>query len=1029
MLKRILRFLSSMELMGVITLIFAFSIGFATIIERDSGTEAAKVLVYNHTWFNVLLFLGAVNLIGSLINYRMFTKRKFTVTLFHLGFVFILLGAGVTRFIGFEGSMNLREGEQRNTFLSAKTYVDINIKEADEDYHFSKQVRYTPSTSVSFSHNVSLSSDYEIELVDYIPNAVETIQKDDKGVPMMRVAISDFISRKDVILQDKEALLLHGQQFVLNGVEPDTMAIKYTTRDGKLFMTSPFPIVIIQMMSGLGDTIPNNTMVEFKTGQIYESGQVRMVLVDYYDAGSIAYTSVSDPTVNNNDVFNFLVRSGNQSRNLLIAGKNGVGMMPGTVKVNNATVSIAYGAKTLELPFEIRLEDFVMERYPGSESPSSYLSKVKVVDGADKFDYEIYMNHILNHKGYRFYQASYDTDEKGTTLTVNHDEWGTIVTYLGYFLMSLGMLLSIFSRGSRFRALYHRALKLGEDRKSIRTVLLLMLFGLGSVSGSFAQDNANIKTYPDAAHAEKFGMLWVQDPQGRFEPLNTLSSEVVRKLCRKEKFHGLTHQQVFLGVMADPVSWANVKLLRVGHKEIMKYLGQEGKYVSYIDLLDTVTKSYRLRSEVEDAYAKQPGKRTTFDKEVMKVYERMNIFYSLVRGQYVRFFPTPNDSTQGWSTGFEYINKIKGEDSLFVKNIVPMYLQAVREGISSSDWTTAEEYLKAIGDYQSKYGQSVLPGEKLKQLETFYNESDIFDRVGRVYLIAGILLLIVLFIGVLRPGKEFKWVRRILSALLIVAFLFHTYGLGLRWYISGHAPWSNGYESMIYIAWATFLAGLVFSRRALISLAATSVLASMALMVAHLTYMDPEITNLVPVLKSYWLTIHVSVITASYGFLGLGAILALFNLLVYLFLNEKNKIRLHTVIEHISIINEMTLTVGLYMLTIGTFLGAIWANESWGRYWGWDPKETWSLVTILVYSFVTHMRMIPGLNSRFVFNLLTLLSYGSVLMTYFGVNYLLAGLHSYAKGEPAPMPMYVWYTLIVILVIALFAAFKNKKHQ
>ena len=268
---------------------------------------------------------------------------------------------------------------------------------------------------------------------------------------------------------------------------------------------------------------------------------------------------------------------------------------------------------------------------------------------------------------------------------------------------------------------------------------------------------------------------------------------------------------------------------------------------------------------------------------------------------------------------------------------------------------------------------------------------------------------------------------KILFSLAVAGFIFHTLGLGIRWYISGHSPMSNGYESMLFISWVTMLAGFIFSRKSLLALAATAVLAGMTLMVAHLSFMDPEITNLVPVLKSYWLTLHVSVITGSYGFLGLGAILGLIVMIMMLFVNKRNQERISATIDELTVINYRTLTLGLYFLTIGTFLGAVWANESWGRYWGWDPKETWSLITIVIYSFVTHSRMIPGMKDVYSFNLLSLFAFSSVLMTYFGVNYYLSGLHSYAGGDAVPVPVFVYMAVIILVSLGVASYMMYKR--
>ena len=210
-------------------------------------------------------------------------------------------------------------------------------------------------------------------------------------------------------------------------------------------------------------------------------------------------------------------------------------------------------------------------------------------------------------------------------------------------------------------------------------------------------------------------------------------------------------------------------------------------------------------------------------------------------------------------------------------------------------------------------------------------------------------------------------------------------------------------------------------------MAATSVVSSLLLMVAALNWLDPEITNLVPVLNSYWLLIHVAIITASYGFLALGALLGFLSLLIMILQSNKNKSRLNLTLKELTFINEMTITVGLFMLSIGTFLGGVWANESWGRYWGWDPKETWALASMLVYIFVLHMRFIPKLKSMYAFNLASLIAFSSIIMTYFGVNFYLSGLHSYAKGDPMPIPSFVYYSIVTVTIVAVLAKWRQKQ--
>jgi cytochrome c-type biogenesis protein CcsB len=255
----------------------------------------------------------------------------------------------------------------------------------------------------------------------------------------------------------------------------------------------------------------------------------------------------------------------------------------------------------------------------------------------------------------------------------------------------------------------------------------------------------------------------------------------------------------------------------------------------------------------------------------------------------------------------------------------------------------------------------------------------------------------------------------------------HTYALALRWYITGHAPWSNGYEALTFIAWGGVLAGFLFIRSSRITLAGTALLAFFTLMTAGHSSFDPQLTDLQPVLKSYWLVIHVACITISYGFLGLGFILGLINVINYIFLKPKNK-NLKMIISELTYVNEMTLTIGLALATIGTFLGGIWANESWGRYWGWDAKETWALVIVLTYAIVLHFRLIPGLKSKFTFNVASVLAFSSVLMTFIGVNYYLSkGLHSYARGETPVFPIWAWITIFSIFGLIILGWYNKRR--
>ena len=294
-------------------------------------------------------------------------------------------------------------------------------------------------------------------------------------------------------------------------------------------------------------------------------------------------------------------------------------------------------------------------------------------------------------------------------------------------------------------------------------------------------------------------------------------------------------------------------------------------------------------------------------------------------------------------------------------------------------------------------------------------------------MILGCLLLLCVFVALLRRGRWTNVTGWVLTGGIACVFLFHTFGLGLRWYISGYAPWTNSYESMVYVAWAIVLGGLLFAFRTRVVPALTSLLAGVLLFVSGLNQMSPEITPLVPVLQSWWLMLHVAVIMAGYGFFFVSALMGLFNMILMIVAKGREKIR--ETIRELTILNEMSMILGLMLMTIGTFLGAVWANESWGRYWGWDPKETWALISVIVYTLVLHLRLIPGWKSKWLFNLLSLLAIASVLMTYFGVNYYLSGMHSYGKTDAQLLPAPFIIGGIVVVIIAVWSGLKRKEFE
>jgi cytochrome c-type biogenesis protein CcsB len=560
-------------------------------------------------------------------------------------------------------------------------------------------------------------------------------------------------------------------------------------------------------------------------------------------------------------------------------------------------------------------------------------------------------------------------------------------------------------------------------------LLLLALLPFNEIQAQNQNDaGAPAVEVIDQDHAALFGELIVLGPGNRLEPMNTLTGKILRKFTGKSEFEGLNSDQVFLGIIADPAKWQKIPIIKIKNELLSQQLGIAGNYAAFEDFFDfSRENSYLISEAVSNAHQKKGMDQSKYDQEVIKADEKVNIFYLIYTLKYLQLFPKTTDPEGKWFSPADEVTGIPENDSNFVKNVIPMYTERLNAAIASGNYDGADELVMAIDMYQQKYASNILPSERKQNIEILYNKYEIFEKLYKYYGLAGLIFLVLLFANLVNPKFKIGIATRIIVGLIVVMFVFQTLGIFARWYISGHAPLSNGYESMIFIAWGTMIGGLLLARRSNIALAATTVLASLTLFVAHLNWMNPEITNLVPVLKSVWLTIHVAIITTSYGFLGMGMILGFFNLILMIFQNRKNLKVFNLTIREISFTAESTMVIGLYMLTIGTFLGGIWANESWGRYWGWDPKETWALVTILVYAVIIHLNFIPGVMGKFLFNALAVIGFGSVLMTYFGVNYYLSGLHSYAAGDPVPIPTFVYYTLAILGVILVIAYINNFK--
>lgn len=1026
MIKKIFLFLFSTRLMAIVMIIFAVSIASATFVESSFDTSTARALIYNAWWFELLLFIGIFNLLGVIVIHKLYRKEKLTIFILHVAFIFILAGAAITRFLGMEGYMHIREGETASKMITDRVYFSVSAETRGKTDQRQKLVYLSQKGSNYHKIVLHPGGDKVIaELLSVEPDAIDTIIPDTTGRPVLELVTTGEGGRQTIILSDKQTKIIAGTLLSFN----DTMhnaGINFTYNDSGIMVKSRLPVTVMEMLTQKTHTQEPDKYYPFLLRTLYNFNGFQLVGKSFVKTGRIGITPSK---VKNNqettDALLFKISAGGEAKTLLYMAGHSALNNPVTLKIKNISVSVTFGAKSVSLPFSLSLNKFILERYPGSNSPSWFESKIQLTDKYANVDEEhrIFMNNVLRYGGYRFYQSSYDTDEKGTILSVNKDYWGTIVTYFGYLLLAGGIITSLFNRKSRFRKLSAEVTRLRNIRKSMSvTVIITFITYLSFSANVNAQISVPDSVYINKRQASDFGKLLIQDPGGRIKPLNSLSSEIIRKVSRSTKLLGLNNDQIFLGMLVYPEFWQKVPMIKITNPDIKKLFHITDSYIAFVDILDTTgNHNYLLAPFVKEAYQKKPAIRSKFDTEIIRLDERINLCYMVYTGEVLRVFPKMGDPNKSWYTPVNAPANFSGNDSLFVNNIIPLYFNILKSAGRSNNYGPSSEALDALHNYQYKFGGNTLPSAFRVNVEIFYNKLDVFERLGALYGIIGFVLLLFQFVALFLPGRNFSAIMNIGSFLIIVCFIVHIAGLTARWYISGHAPWSNAYESLTYIAFATMAAGLIFSRKSGITLSATALLAWLILFVAHLNWMDPEITNLVPVLKSYWLVIHVAIITASYGFLALGALLALINLLIMIFQNPRNINTSGIIIAELIVITEMTLIIGLYMLSIGTFLGGVWANESWGRYWGWDAKETWALVSVMVYAFILHMRMVPGLKSSFLFNVMALLGFSSVIMTYFGVNYFLAGLHSYAKGDSFPIPIFVYYSLAVAAIIIIMA--------
>ena len=647
------------------------------------------------------------------------------------------------------------------------------------------------------------------------------------------------------------------------------------------------------------------------------------------------------------------------------------------------------------LSYSITLNKFEVEYYEGNEFPLAYKSFVTINDGDKVFDATIAVNDILRIKGDRIYQLSYDEDMNGSTFLINNDYAGTIITYIGYILLLFGFTLSMFGKNGRIKDI----LKSISSKGGKITFIIVLLSSSATINASNLNiDEKLLIPYEDA---QKWENVFVLSNNGIIEPLECHARTILRKITHS---NGENNKQwgarLYMSFIVKADVWCNSPIIYCPDNGIRKYLNSDNdKYVSFNSLFDP-DGTYKINS----------FKHADIDaKELKKLDERARIFSALINCSLLKIYPTDDGK---WVSPDR--NVFKGRDSIFVASAINNYIIDKITGVDSN------EIIDHITSFQEMKYCGELPSSTKKHLSIIYSKAPIFKIAALGYIILGIIL----FVLAIKYSNGTTFMQQIKMGAVMggvfAIFLLHTSGIILRWYVSEQPPWSNTYETMLYIAWCMVLGGLLFMKRSYIVFALSSVMAAVTLFISSLNWLDPVITPLMPVLNSPWLILHVTVITASYGFFGICAIIGVYTL----FMSFKKSHA--STIKELTSINELLMYIGLILVTIGTFLGAVWANISWGRYWGWDAKESWALITILIYAVVTHTRLVPKLKNEIIFSALSVIASLAVLMTYFGVNYYLSGLHSYGNNDAPPAVEYIvgFYICIVILSIVAFFRYK-----
>ena len=625
------------------------------------------------------------------------------------------------------------------------------------------------------------------------------------------------------------------------------------------------------------------------------------------------------------------------------------------------------------LPFTVELNSFDIKYHSGTDAVADYESRFTINDGGKETAGIVSMNNIFSYRSYRMYQNSYDPDKRGSILSVNHDPVGIPITYLGYALLFFSLVWMLFDpRGAYRKILRNPVFKKG----------MLILVSFAAVQESHAATVLPQKT------AEEFGKLNILYG-GRICPLQTLAIDFTKKLCGRAKYNGYTAEQILTGFVLFGEEWNNEPILKIKGAELKEKL-HLSDHVSVNTLFDNTERVYTLGHFVEEYFG---GDNRTINKQAADIDDRLQLIMDLQHGSLLKIFPVTEDGKTVWYSPADEI-PVSADTlrKIFMQNVLTMISQEA----SAGNMAETDAIIGKIIKYQKQNAGSSLPSESRIKAERIYNAVPFATILFIINLTMGLIaLLYTIYIYTSAKTPRFRHTANAaMLAVMCLSLAALTFCLALRWTISGTVPMSNGYETMLNMAWFTMVASLIVYRRFRIMLTFGFLLSGLLLLVSHISQMNPQISHIMPVLSSPLLSIHVSIIMMSFALLSFTFICGLAAIAIHLTKQGRNDNNGR--IKALQVLSQLFLYPAIAALGIGIFIGAVWANISWGTYWGWDPKEVWALITFMVYAIALHPRIIPALKRPITYHIFMTAAFLTIIMTYFGVNYLLGGMHSYA---------------------------------